>query len=970
MTKFTWRSFFLLFILILGVQKSYAVCMTELDGELYQCLRISERSADQWCSKKFGSEFKAYYTTDACSKSLASTLRGENKQIQDDDGGTVKAVCLSYEQGQKLGCEYYEFIKAERYCSENFGPRYLAFIEKGSCTEKKAARLRGDISPKNLISGLESKIKEIEAGLTMVDKEGIEGIGVFYKNTPNLGNNFYTKVIKTIMAKMRVVRDELYKKSHYDIPKTNRYASKFVTYNLRYLRSLTRLYKLYAYVAHKNHKVLKTYKFSNLDYLKLKVQKDYGLELMSKANFMSKTIDNGNSIEIEISQQDKQSFEYAAVSMPVNKEDYAKYLTFVGSRELLTNTWALDRLHRNKVQTGHINSCGNGFLSIRAQKSGDMRSTPLYRELLETDAFFDEYISHWEELSQTTRGVSLLDDQSAKRLIKNLFYGVKEIKNLLEVGSGLDSFQEAAEVMSSEDAPYLVLAENDDWDAFSEQYFRTVIMPGDGVLNKEKIIKRILEEVYSRRSKTIAETFLSFYSSISDKAIAETEIKIYKFLNENVKLSWERDLSRRLRNVLSDYNDPRATVERRKREFMDRHMKVVEEFAHAAKVKLNLSQTKKLPRDHVFLDPSDTTTLFAFFEGHLVSTDFKLKNTIETKEYGKEVFKYFKDEVNNRFSEKIWPYVQSGEMKLSNIQRQRILRRILVEVGRDLVKKYNLTLRDYTLEDHRYRRVVQDNTRVTTQRYRDIYVVPNRDRVIQPRNEYVSQDRSRETRTRVDANINPYQIDSSGNIYDEKGKSLGRGILEFQVFRNTAQLEHSHLMNTQNKMNLPSGWLQKNKEDYTLSSKKKVVLHLLKVFNLEVYTQLNNSSKAIGFTANNYLKQKALSEQLVSQAFEYAPLLKHLTEYKVKTGYINGGGYVRSRSTYDKKKVSYIEKIADLAVDSKIRVNQSKAKSIVEEALAQSHRNMGGNLKSFVKPITLITKMMINLNQCFILQLI
>jgi hypothetical protein len=541
----------------------WSVCMTELDGELRGCLSMQDnKDAVKWCKKRHGEEYLPYYTTNHCSKEYAAMLRGEEyRQNKHDLEGMVAAACMSYEQGTKRGCVPYEYDKAERYCISKYGHRYIPFIIDGKkCTEGVAQSLMGLVSPRKLVEGLASDVEELEKLMTMVDREGINSsLGSFINAKPNIGNEFYSQMIKTIMAKMNMVKDKLYKHSHYNIPISNEnsyYVKQFIKFNFRYMSLVGRLYKLYAYVAHQNQYVLKTYKYSNLEYLNLKLKKEYALELLAKVNYNVITVEEGKSLEFRIGEQEKQTFEYQAIQDPKTKVEYAKLISFMGVRENLTNLWAVQRITPNNISNSAVSSCGKDFLTFRPGRHNLMQNSAAMQDLEDYDVFYNEYAQRWDKLIDKSRQVNILDNQKSYRLMFNIMYYIPKVKEFLQSQSeipmeSIDDFK----ALAKEDADMLVMAEEEAWESFSNDHFPTIVMPGDSIKNKYKIINRIWRDAYTRRVNAIVDTFLGAYVWLDDSTIKQMEKGIRAIIEKDYKDDFFARFKTNMLTALEKYND-------------------------------------------------------------------------------------------------------------------------------------------------------------------------------------------------------------------------------------------------------------------------------------------------------------------------------------------------------------------------------------------------------------------------------
>jgi hypothetical protein len=929
----------LLFILPIVSINSYGVCLLEQDAIIYECKRLPK--GDDWCKKKHGSDYLAYYTTNTCNKTSAASLRGEDlTKVKDDDGGVYPAVCMTYESSQKYSCEAFDHIKATRYCHQNFGLRYLPFMEEGSCTKRNASKERGEVAHSNLLKGIKNLSEEIGNGLNYLDKDNLKGMGHFTNKRPALDSNFYTSAMKAIMAKMRKLRDIIYKNSHLNIPFKNKYNLKFVEYSLLYTTHLSRIYKLYAYVAHRNHYALKTYDFKTLEYLNLKVQKDYGLEIMAKATFMGKSIDNGGSVEFFMSEQDKQGFEYSAVEKPTDKVDYAKYITFVGSRENLTNAWAVDRLFPNPITHGQIRSCGKGFLSLRSS-TGDIKKSAAYKELVNMDTFREGYAPRTQKLIELSYQHPLLTTTTATKLVQSLYYSVPEIKKLLVDAFPDMSYQAMLQQFPAEDAFAVTAAEEDDWANYSAQFFRAIVLPKDGVDSVYNISARIADDAYRRRLKTITDTIVSTYPWISNAAIARVETKIADYISKNIKSSWRSKFRKAIQSALYGYNSRQKLYPKRREEFVDRHLRVFKEFSHAAKVKAQLSgRIKAFPSGYKALQPVDITQLMSFYQNVLISKSLEYRETLAKTDYGPEIFEEFKDLISEKYIDSIWPYIKDGELNVSVSKRQYLLRKAAIDAAKSMKAKYKLDNRDI------FPPPVYEVKRDATSRYdRTIYIPGNKPLQYKHKQAYLSQAGTR-NRNNPDKREQPYEITEDGKIYSKEGNSLGELHSSVDIFKTIAPFEHKAFKKMQKELYFPPQVIRTNSKSYVVD-KKRFVGELFKVFNLDLFV-MGYSTKSIGVFAPSLSDQRALADQLAQQAYEFAPLLQHKTKVsRTETVYVGTQLGPRKTTQTITTEYSNFEYLGRTAVSNTLGVNDGLVKTQITKALSKAKGELPGKLKMY-----------------------
>ena len=131
-----------------------------------------------------------------------------------------EVACMSYEQGVKRECAFLDSSEAANLCSRTYGSRYFPFeVDGDKCSLEAASESRGEVSQEKLIEGLASDIEEIETIMTMVDGQGLEGaLGI---NNFEVSEEFYTDIVKSLMAKMNMFKKELYKRSHFKVDSKN-----------------------------------------------------------------------------------------------------------------------------------------------------------------------------------------------------------------------------------------------------------------------------------------------------------------------------------------------------------------------------------------------------------------------------------------------------------------------------------------------------------------------------------------------------------------------------------------------------------------------------------------------------------------------------------------------------------------------------------------------------------------------------
>ena len=220
--------------------------------------------------------------------------------------------------------------------------------------------------------GLKQKFEKLEALLSLLDRRG--DLADFQKSSstrPVKDFDFSAAPMQEALVLIKGINRELYERSFYNVPFiiSDPNIQNFILKILDYFKLSGRVYRLYAYHAHQNSAYLKTYSFEKLSFLNLKVSKNYALEVLSKVAFKAKTLDE-NTVSIEFSKGTLQVFEYEALAEPVSEDEYVNLLKFLGLRESLINSWAINKISRVKENINpEQNMCGN-YLSIGEQSDG------------------------------------------------------------------------------------------------------------------------------------------------------------------------------------------------------------------------------------------------------------------------------------------------------------------------------------------------------------------------------------------------------------------------------------------------------------------------------------------------------------------------------------------------------------------------------------------------------------------------
>lgn len=966
-----------------------AACFREIDGDAYGCVpMLDNQAAVEWCQNKYGEEYKPYLTDNYCTNELAAILRGEEYDAsQEDPNKKVPAACMSYEQGMTRECQFYDYVPAERYCLESFGNKFIPFVpDNGKCSMDEARKARGDKDPRELIEGLDSDLEEIETIMTMIDREGLnDALGGFASKKPSVKEEFYTDVVKALMAKMNMFKQTLLERGeNIRVPMDEPEVLEYLKYSFRYLAVLSRLYKVYAYVAHENHFVLRTYKFENLYYLNLILPKVYGLEILAKVNYKVKSVLNGKRLEFMVGEQDKQTYEYMAMQDPDSKVDYAKLVTYLGLRETMTNLWGVQRLTRENISNERVLSCGN-FLSFRTNNSTNPKNTDAYQELLDYDLFYSDYVTRWEDLIEATQGITILTPRWAQDLGFFVVQNVSELKKLLteEIAQPLEN-DEDIRMQARADADMLIMAENSYWEEFSFGHFQTIVMPGDNIRNKNAVINRIVEEAYQRRLKAIREAYVSAYLWVSDSGVEKMEEMITFFSDRYFKERFTNNMTATLREVLSDYNNKSALARKNRSEKVADTLEVAKNSAQASYLlkaiedeNLDLSRTK-------LLEPSTLEELMLLFQNKLDNFE-DVRQTLEhNEELAKLSADFFRD-MSDLYKDRYMQINSDGalEYKGSVEARQRGLRQIAFEVARQYLERFPFRftniggsgfygqsslvtdtgsftangeyvaisnqrfLDSVSSIDQNYVEVARDNTRVDTQRY--IYgngTLQQAQRVVP--NNPAGSNPDGVTMGRV---ARPLEITEPGTIRTSRGETkidnskLVSLFSQFDVLSSRAQ----SVLSNMSEGSMPEAIETDNSK--VIHDARYFFLRLFQVLKLQQISY--SESYSGGKFADDEEAQKILADNIVTQAYQSAPILRNESSWqykKVKYCFTRGVGTMYRCDETVTTSLPLLYRIGQQQYNPETgRFNSSGARSLINDTIDISIDNTDNKLSKFCK---------------------
>lgn len=971
-------------ILLLANGPVQAICMLESHALNYNCIALEDEFSQAECEENYGEGFHAYVETPMCSKLLAASLRGEDINDLSLEEPNIQAACFSYEQGQKLGCEMWDYEPAYNYCASNYGDQYLPHTITSQCSVELADEKFGYVSAQKLIVGLEPNVAEAEAIMEMLDRENLKhSIGNLISYQPNVEKNFHTDVIDGLLGKLEVIQKELAKRSQLKVKFVQNEIKAIETFlfmGVRYLNLLKRMHKIYAYVAHQNNKSLSSYSFRNLTYLNLKLKKVFALEIISKVNLKVKN-QAQEMVEFLETEQNKQIYEYQAMSEPKQKVDYAKLVTFLGVRENLNNVWAIDRIYQEDLLQQNIRTCGP-FLSFKKYPNQPTAAGfHVIKENKEYDTFFNDYLNREKDLALASQQVAIINEEILINKLKLELEQNEKWSAIVKKFSSQDGF--SAEEYITNEVAILKVAEDQEWELFSNHHFRTIVLPADGVLNQETLIREIITAAYTKRLKAIKSAYLGLYVWADDnehQILLETLIRVVK---SELKDVFKQSLKDKLKLALVDYADSGKIITKNFQDKMQQTLDAARIGAKAGHVAGMLTKGKKLAKDFHPVGFEDLTFLFEYKIGEEFQ-DIKL--TLERDERLARILGEFFNQVAERFNSRFMIETMDGiEFKGSDAERSSALYKALFDVAREYYQnnKFEVTTMAkvpeavlLAREEERRRltgnpymlKVYRDDTPVTVHIndfyaafQKDMRVYISKEEVENPFYPLLGFNSLTQRTTDQDTETNGYfgqplfYYAAAGPITIEGINShIDEGALKRLYLNSLSRSKYEISVNT--KLNKAAKAEQEEalKDAYKkvkqIKTSPKLFARVFELFKIPAGSIANNVRGKFQF---NSKEQKVLAENYLGMIYGQAPVLRN--EIKTKesvTKYTmphpQSLAPPRPYEVIEDVKRPLIHKIGMEAYDlSKEEFDETKAKALISQTFNQAKVNVKDKLTKF-----------------------
>lgn len=579
----------------------------------------------------------------------------------------AQAVCLTQAQADQLGCERYS--AGDGYCAANFGEKYLAFRTTNECSKKQAAKLNG--SGGGILLTVRSLTDEVESLIDQFD-DGSDHDYDFFSLPKVRITSFKDARVTNLLSTMKELKAKLLELTKVDAHVDTMTGKTIIILANQYLGFLTRVYRIYAQAAHTSNQ-FKYMNYSNLNYLSPHFDKKIALELLSRLNLKAKHID-ANTLEIVVSEAEKQSYEYYAVDKPDNLTDYAKLVQFMSLRDLITNKWALQRMSNKNLDNPVVSSCGQGMLSFRPGSDSKMSSSEATKELFAFDIFYSDYAPLLPEMAKSTLKHNIIGNWSANNIVDTVFDKVPTIEYFLSIELGWDETE--IDSWKQELATTLWQNERNEWKLYSDPIVNTVIFPGDK-LDPNYVAQRVVEDSFKIRVEAVKNQLIQSLIELPIEDIKTIE-GIVDSKMAQFKTKWEANTKADILEIVKSVTNTTAIRNKNREE----KIKETIEVAKAAMPSIHVTETileKKLKKLHQQsalnvkgLDLKSPLELMSFFQQKLGAGDagFVVSTSMDHKEeYANAVTDFFR-RVGEEYTKKIKNVDVNDHAKLARILRQ------------------------------------------------------------------------------------------------------------------------------------------------------------------------------------------------------------------------------------------------------------------------------------------------------------
>jgi hypothetical protein len=863
--------------------------------------------------------------------------------------GNAYSVCLTHAQAKKLQCERYQ--KGDSWCASHYGREYVAFLTDTNCSIEKADRLTGGGARAALLE-VNSLSDEVESMISNYDREKTTRIDQFFTiSGVKLTFNFESYQVKEMLTKLKALKEKLYVLTQADIELNSMTGKSIVLQANNYLGYLSRIYRLYADTSHKTG-LFSQANFDNLKNYNPHFDKKVALELLARLNLKAKHID-GQTIEIQISEAEKQSFEYYAIQNPKTISGYGKLVQFMSIRDLLTNRWAMQRMTTKQLDNPVVNSCGQGMLSFRPGKDKKMGSSAAIEELFDFDLFYNNYARLLPEFVEASKKHHLTYAWSANNIVESVFKAIPTIEYVLLEDFGWE--EEEIEEWKKEVADSIIKNERVEWNHYAETMIYTAMFPGDNIRDKNFVVNRMLEDIYKIRSLAVLNQIKGVLSLLPPEDMKVLEKTVNSRLVQ-FKPRWEKDTKPLIEAVINKFGSISEIRKENRRDKFNETLEIVKAALPAAYLSKYIADNRiKKLNTHDLLptkafDPKSPMELLGFFQNRLIShwsdsakiISYSMKNT----KYSNLINRYF-EAVSNEYMKRVKNIPVNQTEKI-----QSVLHEVAYNKAKEFAEKYPYK---YERPIMNHQPVVADNTRV----YRPPILIP----VYEDGSFFAPNNPVEPDDVMLDASFFDHKPDlnvqnkSDTLAYSNQVMNLLQmspavaDKTRVEVQRYIPMIEQKKKQDAK-KTSKPVRWVVYNpyEKDLAAQNEGELYFHLFNLMNLGGvnygYTYEKSSLRSFLISLED---QKFFADQSLSNAYVSAPMLKiPLVRSSYYTEWVGGVDGMAITKEVKSEKPALIRMVdAYTLKNGKAVIQENKLREMVNETFDVAEGNVSGQVKTF-----------------------
>lgn len=608
------------------VYANYFVCIEPSNADLINCEATKVNELDKYCTKKYSNKFKSFIKSNSCSERLAYGFRGEKYEKKEEEA--IKSPCYVRRDGEQRGCKVWKYSPALNFCSHVFGPKYLPFQPGENCNYEDSLAEAEMKASSTLIAGLKDKFEKVDSIISLIDRKG--DLSDFRQRSsfrPIKNFDFYSYEMQYALTELKNLKNILQDRSFYKVALIGNDPDiiEFVYYLKKYIQLVGRVHELYAFHAHSNSDHLKTYSFKKLKQFNLRINKIFAFEVLSQVSVNASTIDE-ETVELSFTEATKQLFEYNSLAEPLNENQYAKLVKFMGLRENLINYWAIQRSGLADSEALSSNQCSD-FLSLRTENERSLINI----ESNNFDIYYNGFGKAMDELLENIE-FPLVGDLVFDKIENRL-------KNELKK---LDFSQEKIRELLVEDRDLLLEAEKESHELLLILQLKASVLNGDDLKDKKLITERILSSLKVYKKESIKNTIIDFYNFLGEGFLEQLSIVIESEFENNTYQKIEEDLKEPLYKYLQERLSESKIKEDNLNELIKKNVELAKKYAQDAYAKNNIAHSRVLkvfPRSFKELSPVLLNKLGDKFSD--------ITSTIKHNEPLRNIFTHITDELSN-----------------------------------------------------------------------------------------------------------------------------------------------------------------------------------------------------------------------------------------------------------------------------------------------------------------------------------